>query len=163
MIPFSIIVAVAQNGAIGKDNALLWRLSSDLKLFKSLTTNHAVIMGRKTYDSIGRPLPNRINVVISRQVDLILEGVFVVSSLKDALAFASKEFPEKSLFVIGGGEIYRQALPSANRLFRTLVETTCDGDTFFPDLSDEWHCVSRVHYLKDEKNEFDFWFETWEK
>jgi dihydrofolate reductase len=163
MIPFSIIVAVAQNGAIGKDNALLWRLSSDLKLFKSLTTNHIVIMGRKTYDSIGRPLPNRVNIVISRQMNLSLEGVVVAASMEEALEKAQADFPEKSIFVIGGGEIYRQALSDATRIYRTLVETTCEGDTFFPDLSDEWSCTSRIHYTKDEKNEFDFWFETWEK
>lgn len=163
MIPFSIIVAAAQNGAIGKDNALLWRLSSDLKLFKSLTTNHVVIMGRKTYDSIGRPLPNRINIVISRQTNLTLEGVFVVASLEEALDLTQTNFPEKSIFVIGGGEIYRQALPRATRVYKTLVETTCDGDTFFPELTNEWTCLSRIHYAKDEKNEFDFWFETWEK
>ena len=131
----SIIAAVgANNRAIGKTGALLWRISDDLKRFKALTTGHTVIMGRKTFDSIGKALPNRTNIVITRNPDFKAEGVIIAKSLEDAI--------QKSIggevFIIGGGEIYKQALPLADKLYLTLVESDVEGDVFFPDWSKDF-------------------------
>ncbi len=136
----NIIVAVAENGVIGCHNRLIWHISEDLKRFKALTTGHPIIMGRKTYDSIGRPLPGRQNIVISRNPELKIEGCDVVGSLSEAIEIAQGE--EK--FVIGGGEIYRQALPLCDRLYLTKVEQSPEGDTFFPEIdSSEWRECAR--------------------
>lgn len=142
----SIIVAVAQNGVIGKENKLIWHISEDLKHFKSLTTEHPVIMGRKTFESLGRPLPNRTNVVITRQADLRCEGCEMAHSLEEALAM----FPaEDEVFVIGGAQIYRQALPLAQHFYLTRVMHDYEGDTMFPEWNEkewelqeceEWEC-----------------------
>ena len=132
----SIIAAVAENGVIGDRNTLLWHISEDLKRFKALTSGHPVVMGRKTYESLGRPLPNRTNVVLSRQ-ELRLEGCRVVHSLAEAVAL----FPrDEEIFIIGGAEIYAQALPSADRLYLTRVHRSYEGDTRFPDWDPgQWH------------------------
>ena len=160
-----LIVAVAQNGIIGGNNQLLWRLSADLKYFKSLTTGHVVVMGRKTFESIGRPLPNRVNVVISRQKNRTYgEHVEVLPSWEEAKRWVANLHPDKDLFVIGGGEIYRLALPDTQIIHRTTVFTTKEGDTSFPDLSvDDWRCISEDRFSADEKNEFDYQFEVWER
>lgn len=130
----SVIVAVAQNGTIGDKNALLWHISEDLKHFKNITTGHPVVMGRKTYESLGRPLPNRVNVVVSRQVGEI-PGCRVVRSLEEALAL----FPqEEEVFVIGGAQIYAQAMPLADRFYLTRVMHDYAGDTCFPDWA-QWN------------------------
>ncbi len=126
----NIIVAVAENNVIGCHNKLIWHISEDLKRFKRLTTGHPIIMGRKTYDSIGRALPNRLNVVISRNADLKIEGCEVVGSLDEALKLTEGQDP----FVIGGGEIYRQALPLATKLYLTKVYQSPEGDTHFPEI-----------------------------
>lgn len=137
----SIIVAVASNGVIGCHNRLIWHISEDLKRFKALTTGHPIVMGRKTYESIGRPLPGRLNIVVSRQNDLRIEGVEVVGSIEDAVKRAGVA---DEIFVIGGGEIYRQALPIADKLYMTRVEQSPGGDTFFPAISPaEWCEVAR--------------------
>lgn len=157
-----IIAAVGRNNrAIGKTGTLLWRISDDLKRFKTLTTGHPIIMGRKTFESIGRALPNRTNIVITRNADFRLarrgggaEGVVVASSLEDAIRLASSP-PQmrrgvptesrdgvvgkrKEVFIIGGGEIYQQALPLADKLYLTLIESDAEGDVFFPDWSKDF-------------------------
>jgi dihydrofolate reductase len=132
----SIIVAVAENQVIGFDNHLLWHISEDLKRFKCLTLGHHVIMGRKTYESVGKPLPGRINIVISRQENLAIEGCLVAKSLEEALELAKQD---SELFIIGGGDIYKQALPIADKIYFTRVHAGFPGDTFFPELNlSEW-------------------------
>lgn len=127
----SIIVAVAQNGVIGADNKLLWHISEDLQRFKRITTGHPVIMGRKTFESLGRPLPNRENVLITRRKDYSPEGVRIAHSLEEAAGL----FPsDEEVFIIGGGEIYRQALDIADRLYLTIVKHDYEGDTHFPPI-----------------------------
>ncbi len=136
----SIIVAVADNGVIGCHNRLIWHISEDLKRFKSLTTGHPIIMGRKTYESIGRPLPGRQNIIVSRNPELAIDNCDVVTSLEQAIEIARGQ--EK--FIIGGGEIYREALPLCDKLYLTRVEQQPEGDTFFPDIEvSEWVEVSR--------------------
>lgn len=156
----SIIVATAENGVIGKDNQLLWKLSADLKRFRILTTGHSVIMGRKTFESIGRPLPNRTNIVISRQKDLILpEGVLKVNSLETAIETAKNYAGNEEIFIIGGGNVYEQALKITDKIYLTEVKASIEGDAFFPALNiDEWKEIVRTFYQKDEKNEYDFDF-----
>lgn len=160
-----LVVAVAQNGIIGGNNQLLWKLSADLKHFKALTTGHVVVMGRKTYESIGRPLPNRVNVVISRKKSGLLgHEVTVLSSWEEAQQWVTDHHPDKDLFVIGGGEIYRLTLPDTQIIYRTTVFASKEGDTSFPDLSPyEWRCISADRFSADEKNEFDYQFEVWER
>jgi len=147
----NIIVAASLNNVIGKDNKLLWRQSTDLKRFKELTTGKTVVMGRKTYDSIGKPLPNRRNIVITRQ-DLEIPGCEVVHSLEEALSLDSE------IFILGGGEIYKKSIILANKIFFTLIQTEIEGDTYFPVLGHEWSIESREDFLKDEKNQFDYTF-----
>jgi dihydrofolate reductase len=153
-----LVVAVAENGVIGKDNALLWRLPDDLKQFKAVTMGKPVIMGRKTYDSIGKPLPGRTNIVISRQPGLRIEGCTVVDSL-DAAFDAAGSVPD--IAVIGGADIYRQALPLANVIYLTEVHAAFHGDVTFPALSpDEWRETSRVPHPADERHAYAFTFVT---
>jgi len=153
----SLIVAVSTNNVIGKNNQLIWHLPADLKHFKQLTTGHTVFMGRKTYDSIGKPLPNRRNVVISRSVDKI-EGCEVAASLEEALQLSQEE---KEVFVIGGAEIYRQVLPLAHRIYLTQIHQDFDGDTFFPSIDfQSWQETSREDFSPDEKNPFSYSFIT---
>jgi len=135
----SIIVAISENGVIGKNNQLLWHISDDLKRFKRLTTGHTVIMGRKTFESIGKPLPNRRNIVVSRGEGVKFNGCEVARSLTDALEIASTD---DEVFIIGGGEVYRQALPLAGKIYLTLVHANFEGDTFFPSINpQEWKVV----------------------
>lgn len=151
----ALIVAAAENNAIGKDNALLWHLSADLKRFKALTTGHPVIMGRKTFESIGKPLPNRRNIVISRSVPAI-EGCEVVASVDEALALVKSG---EEAFIIGGGSIYKALWDRADRLYLTSVKTSLEGDTFIPEVKpDEWKEVKREDFGADEKNEFGYSF-----
>jgi dihydrofolate reductase len=156
----SIIVATAENGVIGKNNQLLWKLSADLKQFKTLTTGHSVIMGRKTFESIGRPLPNRTNIVISRQTGLTLpDGVLKVNSLETAIETAKNHAGNEEVFIIGGGNIYEQAIKITDKVYLTEVKACIEGDTFFPALdADEWNEIARISHPKDEKNEYDFVF-----
>lgn len=140
----SIIAALSQyDNAIGKDNDLLWHLPADLKRFKQLTIGHPIIMGRKTFESIGRPLPGRDNIVITRNTDYTQDGVILVHSLKEALDIA-QEKDQQEVFVIGGGQIYEQALPLADRLYLTFVDVKDeDADIFFPDYKDFNKEISR--------------------
>lgn len=150
-----IIAAVAQNNAIGKDNKLLWKLSGDMKMFKELTSNNIVIMGRKTFDSLGKALPNRINMVITRNKYFYCEDVICVGNINKAIELA-REYG-KDAFIIGGGEIYSQALVYADEMIITKVDCVLDADTFFPIIDDtKWKIASSVSHAKDEKNEYDF-------
>ncbi len=155
----SIIVAKSLNNVIGKDNQLIWRLSADLQLFKIQTTGHYIIMGRKTYESIGKPLPNRTSIVITNNPDFsVPEGHFVAHSLEEAIQICIGKKLDQ-VFIIGGGEIYRQAVPIADELVVTEVNAILDGDVFFPEIDmNEWTVVSSNSYKKDEKNQFDFDF-----
>lgn len=151
----SLIVAAAENNAIGKDNALLWHLSADLKRFKALTSGHPVIMGRKTFESIGKPLPNRRNIVISRSLSA-LDGCEVVASVEEALALVNGG---EEAFIIGGGSVYRALWQKAARLYLTAVKTRLEGDTFIPEIRpEEWKEISREDFSADEKNEFGYSF-----
>ncbi len=154
----NIIVAIAQNGVIGGDNRLLWHISEDLKNFKRITSGHPVVMGRKTYESLGRPLPNRTNVVITRQ-NIEIEGCVVVHSLFEAL---SRFTAEQEVFIIGGAEIYREALGLADKLYITRVEREYEGDVKFPefDLS-EWELTLSQPHTRGEKYEYPFTFEEY--
>ena len=159
----SIIVAASENGAIGKDNQLLWRLPEDLKRFKRLTLNHTMIMGRKTFESIGKPLPGRTSIVITRQQDFQPEGVIVVDSLEQAIKEAENR-GDNETFVIGGGEIYKQALSLSDRIYLTKVHTKMEGDTFFNIPNEtEWTEISQIHFPSDEKHQFSFDFIDLEK
>ncbi|PKQ65882.1 hypothetical protein BZG02_02445 [Labilibaculum filiforme] len=152
----SIIVAVSRNQVIGKDNQLIWKLSADLKRFKALTTGHTIIMGRKTFESIGKPLPNRTSVIITRQADYAVEGCVVANSLEEALA---KSADQEEVFIIGGGTIYKEAIAMANKVYYTKVHKNFEGDTFFPVMdTKEWESVNRKDCLPDEKNEFPYSF-----
>jgi dihydrofolate reductase len=166
----SIVVAVAENGAIGKDNALLVRLPDDLKYFKVITMGKPIVMGRKTYDSIGRPLPGRTNIVISRQVNLVIPGCVVVDSMSAAFATVGAQHAaplqqsSTETMIIGGAEIYRQALPLAKTLYLTKVHATLEGDVFFPSLIDsEWRETHREHHAADDRHAYPFTFVTLER
>ena len=166
-----IIVAIADNNAIGRDNALLWHISEDLKFFKRTTSGCPVIMGRKTFESIGRPLPKRTNIVVSRGFDA--QEVVVVSSLEDAYKAASVAVDENSVvsgapvrcFVLGGGQIYAQAMNDADRLIITHVHTVIeDADTFFPSIDPSiWKVDGRSGLLHDDETGYDFEFVEYER
>jgi dihydrofolate reductase len=154
----SLLVAADEDGGIGVDNRLPWRLSSDLKKFKELTMGHHMIMGRKTYDSIGRPLPGRTSIVITRNPDFQAEGVLAAHSLAEALEMA-QEAGEDEAFVIGGGEIFFQALTVAHRIYLTRVHVMVKADVFFPVLDlEDWEEKHAEFRAPDEKNEFPFTF-----
>ncbi len=156
----SIIVAVAENGVIGDRNTLLWHISEDLRRFKRLTTGHPVVMGRKTCESLGRPLPNRRNVVITRS-EIQIAGCEVVHSLDEALAL----FPaDEEVFVIGGAQIYAEALPIADRFYLTRVHRDYEGDTRFPDWNPaEWRLVASERFERGAEYPYPFTFETYER
>jgi dihydrofolate reductase len=153
----SLIIAVAKNNVIGKYNTLIWRLSEDLKNFKRLTSGHSIIMGRKTYDSIGRPLPNRHNIIVTRNKRLKIEGCHVVYSLERAFELAGELEGSDEIFVIGGANIYEQAWSEVDKVYLTKVDAEPEGDAFF-DLAhfDKWEVLETTPYKKDDKNEFDF-------
>lgn len=157
----SLIVAVAENGVIGCDGDLPWRLSDDLQRFKALTTGKPIIMGRKTYESIGRPLPNRTNIVITRNADFVAEGCSVVSTPELALAAAAEA---KETMIIGGGVIYDLFIDKATRLYITRVHATVDGDTFFPTIDPMiWRLDEHETKSSDERNDFAFDFEVYNR
>ncbi|TSA25296.1 MAG: dihydrofolate reductase [Bacteroidetes bacterium] len=151
----SIIVAVAENYAIGKDNQLLWHLPDDMKRFKRLTTGHTVIMGKKTWESLPkRPLTDRRNIVITDDPNDHFEGAETVMSIEEALALCN---PEEENFIMGGASIYQQFLPLTDRLYLTRVHKTFDGDAFFPELNLlDWERTSRDDYPPDEHNDFGY-------
>lgn len=136
----SLVVAMAQNRVIGKNNALPWRLSPDLKRFRRITMGHPIIMGRKTYESIGRPLDGRKNIVISRNPEFRPEGVSLAGGIDEALASANDD----EIMIIGGADIYEQTLPRAGRIYLTLIHESFDGDAYFPEInSNEWKETAR--------------------
>lgn len=155
----SIIVAIAENRAIGKNNELLWHISEDLKHFKNTTSGHTVIMGRKTYESLGRPLPNRRNIVISRNPSYCAEGCETATSLNEAIKITESE---SEVFVIGGGQIYAQAMDIASKIYLTIVHKNYDADTFFPEIDDNiWNEISREEFLRGAVFEHRFSFLTY--
>jgi dihydrofolate reductase len=159
----SIIAAMADNGVIGRDGHLPWHLKADLQRFKRLTMGHTIIMGRKTWESIGRPLPGRRMVVITRQSGYQADGVQVAGCLDDALALARAAGDEEA-FIIGGAEIYRLALPLADRLYLTRVLVPVDGDTTFPEFdASRWRLVESEQHPADDANEFPVCFECYER
>lgn len=158
----TIVVAMGEKNEIGFDNQLLWHLPKDLKHFKDITSGHPIIMGRKTYESIGKPLPNRTNIVVSRKKDWFEEGILIVGSIKEALKFAKKI--DEEVFVIGGGNIYEQTIEVVDKLEVTLVKADLEADTFFPKIDPKiWKKTNEIRHEKDEKNGYDFCFQTFEK
>lgn len=158
----TLVVAIGQRGEIGNKNELLWHLPKDFKHFKEITQNHPIIMGRKTYESIGKPLPNRTNIVISRRNDWFEEGILIVGSIKEALKFAKKI--DEEIFIIGGGEIFKETIDQADRLEVTLVKSVFEADAFFPKIDlKKWKMVSEECIEKDEKHAYDFCFQRFEK
>ncbi len=159
----SIIVAAAENNAIGKDNQLLWHLPNDLRFFKNTTWGMPVVMGRKTYESVGRLLPGRHNIIITTNTDYKVEGATVVHHLQQAQE-AAAALGCKELFIIGGGEIYKQSLAITHQVHLTKVHTEIEGDTFFPALPEnEWALVQKNECYKDEKHAFDYSFELYQR
>ena len=164
----SIIAAVAKDRTIGKDNDLIWHYPIDMAFFKSSTKNHYVIMGRRNYDSIPekyRPLPHRTNVIVTRQTDLVAEGCLVVNSLAEAIEIAKND-KQKEIFIIGGGQIYKQALEDGivTKMYLTHIDKDYHGDAFFPefDLS-KWQVAHEEFHEKDDKHEADFVITTYKK
>ena len=158
----TIVVAMGEKNEIGSDNQLLWHLPKDLKHFKELTSGHPIIMGRKTYESIGKALPNRTNIVISRKKNWFEEGILIVGSIKEAVKFAKKI--DENVFIIGGGNIYEQTMEVADKLEVTLVKAQLEADTFFPKIDSKiWKLTEEVCHEKDDKNQYDFCFRTYEK
>lgn len=157
----SLIVAMAENRVIGRDNGLPWRLPADLRHFKQVTMGKPVLMGRKTFESIGRPLPGRRNIVLSRSADFVAQGCETVTSIDQAVRGLAQH---AELMVIGGANIYRQTLPLAHRLYLTLVGARVDGDARFPELDwSEWREVSREDHAPDERNRLPYSFRVYER
>lgn len=158
----AILVAASENNVIGKSNAIPWKLPADMRYFKKLTTGNVVIMGRKTFDSIGKPLPDRANVIITRQADMRVAGAYVSHSLRDALEKGRES--GRDVFIIGGEEIYRQALPYVDRVYLTRIHAHIDGDACFPQLDkNEWMLVSSESKTPDEQHKFAFDFEVYQR
>jgi len=154
----SLIAAVSENNVIGKDNKTPWHLPGDLRHFVEKTKGHHVIMGRRTYENLRGSLSDRINIVLTRQEDLKAEGFFVVHSLKEALEMAKDD---SEIFVIGGAEIFKEAMPLADKIYLTRVHATIDGDKFFPEIDEkEWKILEREDFKADGKNEYDYSFIT---
>lgn len=157
----TLIAAAAENNALGKDNDLVWHLPDDFKRFKKLTTGHNIIMGRKTFESFPNLLPNRTHIIITRQPDYKAEGAIIVHSLEDALKQV-KDDPQP--FVIGGGEIYKQAMEIADKIELTRVHGTFEADTFFPELdTTQWNLIASEHHEKDERHAYAFTYLTYER
>ena len=155
----TVIAAVAKNRALGKNNQLIWHLPADLKRFKQVTLGHHIIMGRKTFESLGKPLPNRTTIIITRNKDYKQEGCIVVNSLSDAIE-ASKV--DENPYILGGAEIYKQALEIADKLDLTLVHHSFEADVFFPEIdSSIWHVKEKIDNKADEKNKYDYSFVTY--
>lgn len=160
-IHITLIVAAAENNAIGKNNQMPWHLPNDFKYFKKNTLDHSIVMGRKTFESIGKPLPERRNIVLTRDMRYRNDEVDVANSLQEVINYCRDE---REVFIIGGAEIFKQALPLADKILLTRVHASIDGDTFFPELPEyQWKLVSAEKHLKDEKHAFDYTFEVYEK
>ena len=166
-VRIGLVVAIAENGVIGRSGKLPWRLSSDLKFFRNVTMNKPLIMGRRTFESIGKPLDGRDNIVITRTSGLEWPGVFVVSELEDALALAREKAAERGvdeIAVIGGAEIYALMLAAADVIYLTEVHAEPEGDTFFPDFNrTQWHEISRERHAAGPRDDADYSFVTLER
>jgi dihydrofolate reductase len=162
MTTLSIIVAMANNRAIGQDNKLLWHLPEDLKYFKRITMGKPMVMGRKTFESIGRPLPGRLNIVVTRQQDWQHDGVRVVHSIDEAMQLAEAQAMIDGIdevMLIGGAELYKAALPKADKIYLTRVDADIEGDAFFPEIDDaKWKEVSRESFSASDNNPYDYAF-----
>lgn len=157
-----LVVAKSDNNVIGHDNQLIWHLPNDWKHFKEITTGHPIIMGRKTFESIGRILPNRTNIIITRNKNYSIENTKVAHSLNEAIEIAKKI--DEDIFIIGGGKIYEQALDLVDILEVTEVHGNFEGDTYFPEIDlNVWKEISRIKHHKDEKNKFDYSFVRYER
>jgi dihydrofolate reductase len=159
----SLVVAAASNNAIGKDGQMPWHLPNDMKHFKNVTWGMPVVMGRKTFESLGKALPGRKNIVITRQEGWTADNTVVVKSLEDAL-FVAGQTDAQEVMVIGGGEIYKAYFEKAKRIYMTRVEATPDADTFFPAIDGkQWQLISQRNHEADEKNPFNYSFQQWER
>ncbi|WP_456421715.1 dihydrofolate reductase [Lutibacter sp.] len=157
----TIIAAVAENNALGKDNKLIWHLPADLKRFKKVTANHHIIMGRKTFESLGKPLPNRTNIIVTRNTNFSAQDCIVVNSLQQALKAVEND---ESPFILGGAEIYKQAIKIADKLDITFVHHQFEADVFFPEIDKSiWKEIKREDFKADEKNKYDYSFVTFER
>lgn len=154
-----MIAAAAENNALGKDNDLMWHLPDDFKRFKQLTSGHYIIMGRKTFESFPKPLPNRTHIIITRQKEYHPEGTLVVNSIEKALELIPKS---QDAFIIGGGEIYKQTLQFTDKIELTRVHQSFDADTYFPEISlASWKLIQEEYHPKDEKHSIDFTYQTY--
>jgi dihydrofolate reductase len=159
----SLLVAAAENNAIGKDNKLLWNLPNDMKFFKNTTWGMTIVMGRKTFESFGKQLPGRTNIVITRNKDWKAEDAIAVANLDEALVEAKKTNC-KEIFIIGGGEIYKQSMDVANKIYITRVHASFDADTFFPAIDgNKWKLTSNENFPVDERHAYAYSFQVWEK
>jgi dihydrofolate reductase len=157
----SLVVAAAENNAIGKNNQLLWHLPNDLKFFKNITWGMPVVMGRKTFEAVNKPLPGRFNIVITRQADWKAAGTITATELNDAIKKA-EETNCKEAMIIGGGEIYKQSMAIADIIYITRVHASLEGDTFFPAIDEtQWQLVSNEDFEKDEKHQYAYSFQKW--
>jgi dihydrofolate reductase len=157
----SFIVAMDQNRVIGKDNQLPWHLPEDLKYFKKVTIGHPIVMGRKTFESIGRPLPGRENIILTRNETYRPEGCKIINSIDD-LKQISNDYDEE-VFVIGGAEIFKQTFHLADKLYITVIDEQFEGDTFFPNFDNEWKLISKMKGIKNDKNRYDYYFCEYER
>lgn len=158
----SLIVAMDQHRLIGKDNQLPWHIPQDLAYFKKVTMNHKIIMGRKTFESIGRPLPGRENIILTRDKTYTQEGCTILHSIDEIIGMSTHS--DEELFVIGGAEIFKEILPVSDRLYITKIDHVFEGDTYFPNINEtEWKKVSVEKGIKDEKNPYDYQFVVYEK
>lgn len=159
----SFVVAASENNVIGKNNQLPWHLPNDLKFFKNTTWGMPVIMGRKTFESFGKMLTGRTNIVITSHKDWKADGVIAVSNLEEAVR-AGAETDAKEVFIIGGGEIFKQAISLANKIYITRVHTVVEGDAFFPEINEsDWRQVSNLDFNADERHEYAYSFQLWER
>ncbi|TDH27976.1 dihydrofolate reductase [Segetibacter sp. 3557_3] len=159
----SLLVAASTNNVIGHNNQLPWHLPNDMKFFKNTTWGMPVIMGRKTYESMkGEPLPGRSNIVITRQKNWKADGVAVTNNWKDAMMVVN-ETDSKEVFVIGGGEVFKEIFPQAKRIYITRVHAEIEGDVFFPEIDKKWELKNKRDCFADEKHAYDYSFETWER
>ncbi|MCB0457293.1 MAG: dihydrofolate reductase [Flavobacteriaceae bacterium] len=157
----TLIAATGENNELGKENNLVWHLPDDFKRFKQLTTGHHIIMGRKTFESFPKPLPNRIHIVITRNKQYKKEGVIIASTIEEALKISEND-PQP--FIIGGGEIYALSLPFAEKIELTRVHGTFEADTFFPEFdTTQWQLIHSEFHEKDERHAYAFTYETWQK
>ena len=159
----SLIVAAAENNVIGKDNKLPWSLPEDMKFFKNTTWGMPVIMGRKSYEALGKPLPGRVNIVVTKQNDWTAENVQVAKSIEEALTLA-KAANCKEIFIIGGGNIFTQSMDLADKIYLTRVHASPDGDAFFPVINEtKWKLIDNIDFEKNEKHQYSFSFQQWIK